>query len=427
MTVESNRIETEKPNENVSDTSKKNTEKLQNGSILLGEDAEAKKSRVQNTVLIEDFASQNEGKEIDAVETKTNVDHKKENDFANESVIENTQKLRPEPESSNADLTEAIRKESEKGEEKCVGKDFQENEAGEEKKVERTEEVKGLQDSICEKSGLVESEIPRSEAIIGAGESQVKNTDDLGKGVQEEIKMDPSNAPETAGKSLDSDADEMLESMQKSTDNIAEEAQEKCSSEPTPNKDEGQAIDPVQELVETSMGRATEVKETDINVSAGMEDKEKQSEECDNQHTEEKSTTEESDIGHQTGDHKLEKAEENHNADIQIDTDLPVVSSDVKSDTVIKQPRANELSPVPNISISCVENEAKDKLGIQCSVENSRHLDHEDSKENDTDSGTGSTADNSSIDLNLSISSFLTKNKDSGSMSLQVRVINLGF
>ncbi|XP_069467838.1 STE20-like serine/threonine-protein kinase isoform X2 [Ambystoma mexicanum] len=40
-------------------------------------------------------------------------------------------------------------------------------------------------------------------------------------------------------------------------------------------------------------------------------------------------------------------------------------------------------------------------------------------KENDTDSGTGSTTDNSSIDLNLSISSFLSKSKDSGSISLQ--------
>ncbi|XP_069075180.1 LOW QUALITY PROTEIN: STE20-like serine/threonine-protein kinase [Pleurodeles waltl] len=40
-------------------------------------------------------------------------------------------------------------------------------------------------------------------------------------------------------------------------------------------------------------------------------------------------------------------------------------------------------------------------------------------KENDTVSGTGSAADNSSIDLNLSISSFLKKSKESGSMSLQ--------
>ncbi|XP_015275618.1 PREDICTED: STE20-like serine/threonine-protein kinase isoform X2 [Gekko japonicus] len=418
VTVEANRVEIEKSKENVSDTTQENTEKLQNGSILLGEDVEAKKSRVKNIVLIEDFASQSERKEIDAVVTETSVDPKKDNDFANGSVTENRQKITPEPESSKADLTEAIPKETEKGEEKCGGTDFQENEAREEMKVERTEEVKELQDSVCEKTSLIESEIQRNEVIIAVGESQVKNTDDSGEGVQEQINVDPNSAPETYGKSLNSDVGEMLESAQKSTENIAEEGQEKGASEPTPIKDEGQVIDSVQQLVERSMDRATEVKETDIKVSTGMEDKEKQTVEC---YIEEKSATEESDIGHQTGesDHKLERPEENHKADIQIDTDLPVVSSDVKSDTVIRRPHANELSPVPNISISCVENEVKDKLGIQCSVENSRHLDHENCKENDTDSGTGSTADNSSIDLNLSISSFLTKNKDGGSMSLQ--------
>ncbi|MBN3297205.1 SLK kinase, partial [Amia calva] len=40
-------------------------------------------------------------------------------------------------------------------------------------------------------------------------------------------------------------------------------------------------------------------------------------------------------------------------------------------------------------------------------------------KEKDTDSGSSSAADNSSIDLNLSISSFLTKNKEPGSISIQ--------
>ncbi|XP_043911895.1 STE20-like serine/threonine-protein kinase isoform X2 [Protopterus annectens] len=40
-------------------------------------------------------------------------------------------------------------------------------------------------------------------------------------------------------------------------------------------------------------------------------------------------------------------------------------------------------------------------------------------KEKDNDSGNGSITDNSSIDLNLSISSFLTKNKETGSVSIQ--------
>uniref|UniRef100_A0A8D3AD73 non-specific serine/threonine protein kinase n=1 Tax=Scophthalmus maximus TaxID=52904 RepID=A0A8D3AD73_SCOMX len=42
-----------------------------------------------------------------------------------------------------------------------------------------------------------------------------------------------------------------------------------------------------------------------------------------------------------------------------------------------------------------------------------------DDKERDSDSGTGSAADNSSMDLNLSISSFLSKTKEPGSVSIQ--------
>ncbi|KAM3865119.1 STE20-like serine/threonine-protein kinase [Diretmus argenteus] len=42
-----------------------------------------------------------------------------------------------------------------------------------------------------------------------------------------------------------------------------------------------------------------------------------------------------------------------------------------------------------------------------------------DEKERDSDSGCGSAADNSSIDLNLSISSFLSKTKEPGSVSIQ--------
>ncbi|KAM4595170.1 STE20-like kinase b [Fundulus diaphanus] len=42
-----------------------------------------------------------------------------------------------------------------------------------------------------------------------------------------------------------------------------------------------------------------------------------------------------------------------------------------------------------------------------------------DEKERDSDSGRGSTADNSSVDLNLSISSFLSKTKEPGSVSIQ--------
>uniref|UniRef100_A0A8C9NT50 non-specific serine/threonine protein kinase n=1 Tax=Serinus canaria TaxID=9135 RepID=A0A8C9NT50_SERCA len=73
---------------------------------------------------------------------------------------------------------------------------------------------------------------------------------------------------------------------------------------------------------------------------------------------------------------------------------------------------------IPSISISTEENE-KVKTDNQGNTETLQQLESENLKENDADSGTGSTADNSSIDLNLSISSFLSKNKETGSISLQ--------
>ncbi|XP_073452201.1 STE20-like serine/threonine-protein kinase isoform X2 [Aquarana catesbeiana] len=67
---------------------------------------------------------------------------------------------------------------------------------------------------------------------------------------------------------------------------------------------------------------------------------------------------------------------------------------------------------VPSISVIAAEEERKEKTVESQSEET------EIPKEIDSDSGMGSTADSGSMDLNLSISSFLTK-KESGSISIQ--------
>lgn len=74
---------------------------------------------------------------------------------------------------------------------------------------------------------------------------------------------------------------------------------------------------------------------------------------------------------------------------------------------------------IPSININSDGAENKEEIGALSKIETMLLPESETQKENDTDSGTGSTADNSSIDLNLSISSFLSKTKDSGSISLQ--------
>ncbi|XP_018424567.1 PREDICTED: STE20-like serine/threonine-protein kinase [Nanorana parkeri] len=68
---------------------------------------------------------------------------------------------------------------------------------------------------------------------------------------------------------------------------------------------------------------------------------------------------------------------------------------------------------VPSISVIAAVEEGKEKLGKPQSGE------AEIQKEVDSDSGMGSTADSGSMDLNLSISSFLIKKGESGSLSIQ--------
>ncbi|KAL8211641.1 UNVERIFIED_CONTAM: hypothetical protein K2H54_004752 [Gekko kuhli] len=87
VTVEVNKVGIEKSNENISDPSKENPEKLQNESFLLGEDVESKESKAQNAVLKEDITLQKERKDTDVVVTERNVDSKKDNDFTNECQL----------------------------------------------------------------------------------------------------------------------------------------------------------------------------------------------------------------------------------------------------------------------------------------------------------------------------------------------------
>lgn len=75
---------------------------------------------------------------------------------------------------------------------------------------------------------------------------------------------------------------------------------------------------------------------------------------------------------------------------------------------------------IPSININSENTENKGEMNAFPKTETILSHEPDNEKENDTDSGTGSTVENSSSDLNLSISSFLSKTKDSGSMSLQV-------
>ncbi|KAH0623776.1 hypothetical protein JD844_006894 [Phrynosoma platyrhinos] len=411
-----------------------NGERLQNGAALLHEDDEGKENEqmIQNTLSSEDTGSQKEGKEIDTVVSETNIKPslktEKENTLSNESAVENKQEIKYEPEGSNSEITETISKDTDTNEGKESSIDLQGNKAGEEMATERIKDTKDFQENNkSEESDLKETE---SQKEAAAEESQVTRThesvDELQKQLKEDqLKEGTNNAQEadSINKALTTDTDKvLLESTQESTVCVFEEAEEKAPSEP-PVQCEDKMVDSDQQLVEKysqDSNRKATTKETETRVPEEQKQAADGTENVqETRRTEEINTEDENKVPEP--DRSLgSTAEENHRSHIQIGTELAAISCDIAvknelEDTAVKQ--QHEHSSVPNINISCAENEAENKSGT--SVENSRNTDAESSKENDTDSGTGSTADSSSIDLNLSISSFLTKNKDSGSISLQ--------
>ncbi|XP_042314430.1 STE20-like serine/threonine-protein kinase [Sceloporus undulatus] len=404
-----------------------NGERLQNGAALLHEDDEGKENEkiIQNTLSSGDTESQKEEKEIETVISETNVKPslktEEENTFSNKSEVEHKQEIKSEPEGSNAVITETISKDTDIKESSI---NLQENKDEEELSTEGIKETKDLQgNNKDEESGLKETEGQKEAA---PEESQVTGADESTNELQRKLKEGTSNAQEADNKALTTDTDKVqLGNTQESTVCVSEEVEEKTPSEPPFVKSEDKMVGSDQQVVEkysddsnrkdTTQETETKVPEEQKRAADGTENVQ------ETRRTEEVNTEDKCRVaepGHNLGS----RVEENHRSHIQTGTELGAVSCDVPvknelEDTAVNQ--QHEHSSVPNISISCAENEAENKSGNQTSVENSRNTDPESSKENDTDSGTGSTADNSSIDLNLSISSFLTKNKDSGSISLQ--------
>ncbi|XP_066476059.1 STE20-like serine/threonine-protein kinase isoform X2 [Tiliqua scincoides] len=437
---EPSKTENEESTESTCDTTHVNAEKLQNGSVLLDEIEEEKKSvveeNVQNAVLSEDTGSQKDGKDIGVVASQMVVEpsltREEENDLINESVAESKQEITPEPENTTADITEAISKEAAVKEEKGSSMSLQENKASMEGPTEGIQVVTELQEDKSEDSDLKESGIQESEVTASTHESDTKGTDESANEVQEEIKAGGASSvqdTDSARETLIADTDKELRSAQEKVEDTTVNAPEKVTSESALVKSDGKATDSVQTDNE-DVCKASVTKEMENRVLERQEDMDQKLAESINKNIQEAKRNEESNTEHtdklSKPNHKLESTadEEDNKSNTHIGTDHLVVSHDlpVKNEpdnTTAKQPHEQKVSPVPNISISCAENETENKLSNQENVESSQHLNQESAKENDTDSGTGSTADNSSIDLNLSISSFLTKNKESGSISLQ--------
>uniref|UniRef100_A0A8C3PV11 non-specific serine/threonine protein kinase n=1 Tax=Chrysolophus pictus TaxID=9089 RepID=A0A8C3PV11_CHRPC len=343
--------------------------KVQNGSVPTGEVEEGKILPAEkNTESLEETAEDTEpqkgSKELNAVtiseiKDEHNLKTEKENDIGNEQREENELKVVPTVDDS-VETGEAISEETgEKEEEIRIDLSESENEKVTAENIieQKEDEDEAQKEAITD---VTTDSVPSADDKVSDEEKElvkhgIENIKEIG-GIAETQISDGDKIPETSDKPVESQAKQVLEII--SSEETLSESQDK------------------------------EIKE---------EKKLDKPEDISN-----KMVDEQTEMDQNPEDHRAENIQEN---DIRMDKD--------------KQADDSELTPVPSISISTEENNEKVKMDNQDSTETLQQLESENLKENDADSGTGSTADNSSIDLNLSISSFLSKNKETGSISLQ--------
>lgn len=402
--------------------------KVQNGSVPTGEDEKDKTVPAEkNTESLEkpreDMEPQDGEKEFDVVtksEIRDESDLKieKENDVISEQMEDNKPKIVPTNE-NNVEAEEAISKETGEKEENEEITDVS----------ERKEEKVSAENSTEQKEDKAQKEV-----IIDTSEETLLNAaDKVADEEKELIKHGIDSVKEIGGiaETQISDGDKIPEREDKPMESQAKQVHEIISSVETLSESQDKAIKVDKKLAESE--------NEDISNISSVSEMEIKDSERDNRDQKTLQNKPE-DISNKVED-KLTNMDQNpeqhipeniQKNSVRIDKEHLEVTSDelMKNklqDTVNEQGDDSEVTPVPSISISTEENGEKVKADNQDNTETLPQLESESLKENDADSGTGSAADNSSIDLNLSISSFLSKNKETGSISLQVSIKNLIF
>ncbi|NXE88456.1 SLK kinase, partial [Menura novaehollandiae] len=387
--------------------------KVQNGSVPTGEDEKGKivpaeKSEESLEKTHEETEPQKGGKELD-VEIKNEPDLKieKEDSLADEQIEDDKLKVVPTTENS-VETEEGISKET-----------------GEKEEENRTDLAEGEEEKVPAETTeqKEDKEEAQKEAVIDTTTETVPNVK-VSDEEKELIKHGIDNIKEIGGiaETPTGDGDKIRELEDKPVESQAKQVHEIISSEETLSESQDKVIEVEKKLAESenedinniNSTEETKIKDTgkDVIDQKAIQDK---PEDISDKLVDKLTGTDQN-----SGECRPESIQENN---IQVDKEHSEVTPDEMmknklQDRVSEQADDSEVTPVPSISISTEENE-KVKTDNQGNTETLQQLESESLKENDADSGTGSTADNSSIDLNLSISSFLSKNKETGSISLQ--------
>ncbi|XP_027503570.1 STE20-like serine/threonine-protein kinase isoform X1 [Corapipo altera] len=399
-----------------------NDMEVQNGSVPAGEDEEGKiRPAEKDTESLEkphkDTEPQKGEKELDIVtkpeiKNEPNLKIEKENSTANEQTEDNKLKVVPTTENS-VETEEGISKET-----------------GEKEEKENRTDLSGLKEekvpveNIDTEQKENKNEEQKEATIDTTTEALPNATVEVSDEEKELIKHGIDNVKEIGGiaETPISDGDKIPELEDKPVESQAKQVHEIISSEETLSESQDKVIKVDKKLAESEnedISNISNTEETKIKDS-GKDVVDQKAIQSKPEDISNKVVDNLTDMDQNSGDCRPESIQEDN---IQTDKErLEVTSDEVMKDklqnTVNEQADDSEVTAVPSISISTEENE-KVKTDNQGNTETSQQVESENVKENDADSGTGSTADNSSIDLNLSISSFLSKNKETGSISLQ--------
>ncbi|XP_032844680.2 STE20-like serine/threonine-protein kinase isoform X2 [Tyto alba] len=395
--------------------------KVQNGSVPTGEEEQGEIVPAEkNTESLEktqkDTEPQEVEKELDMVakseiKDEPNIKTGKENDMESEQTEDNKLKIVLRTENS-VETEEAISRET-----------------GEKEEESRTDLLESKEEKVPEENTMEQKEDKdkaQKEAIIVITTETQPNAADKVSGEEEElIKHGIDNIKEIGGiaGTQISDGDKTPETEDKPVESQAKQVHEIISSEETLSESQDKEIKVEEKLSESENEDITNVssmEETEVKES-GKDEVDQKAIQSKPEVISNEVVDKLTDMDQDSEKHRPENIQENN---IQTDKEHLEVTSDVVmenklQDTVSEQADDSEVTPVPSISISTEANEEKVKIDNQDNTETLQQLELENLKETDADSGTGSTADNSSIDLNLSISSFLSKNKETGSISLQ--------
>ncbi|XP_069316160.1 STE20-like serine/threonine-protein kinase isoform X2 [Eulemur rufifrons] len=288
-------------------------------------------------------------------------------------------------------------------------------------------------DSVTQETGEKEGDIQTIDSEVGLKKEDSQEKLGRDDKTQKDVINDTSNVVEINEADVQKVVENSAEDTRSNDGEEVIEVDQKLISKPEEGPEAGGTKEvSIKEIVETNEIDQKSVegknKEQLINSSENILETNEELGTNEFEEITESSSTEKIEVGNVVIDADQKalggETQDAHKATTQIDTEKKEMPCEVpiKTEpqvTAVSQPSEPQPVLIPSININSGDAENKGEIGALSKTETVLLPESENQKENDADSGTGSTADNSSIDLNLSISSFLSKTKDSGSISLQ--------